>query len=74
MKNTTKIRNRYFCGILYEDDENFDKYINFIKEHYQEVTYIRHDKDIKEDSEKEELKKPHYHILFKVGENARRNK
>lgn len=71
MKKDTKIRNRYFCGILYEEDENFEKYMNYIKSHYLEVTYIRHDRDIIENSDNEELKKPHIHILFKVGENAR---
>lgn len=72
MKKQDKMRNRYFCGILYEEDPNFEKYINYIKEHYLEVTYIRHDKDVKENDEgEEEFKKSHIHILFKVGENAR---
>lgn len=72
MNKELKTKNRYFCAILYEDDPNFNKYIYNIKKKFLEVTYIRHDKDIKEDTEeKEEIKKPHYHILFKVGENAR---
>lgn len=68
MKNEYRIRNRYFCAILYEDDVNFNKYMDNIKNNYKEVTYIRHDKDITENNE---LKKAHYHIIFKVGENAR---
>lgn len=72
MKNEYRIRNRYFCAILYEDDENFEKYMKNIKQKYYEVTYIRHDKDVREDENgEEEYKKPHYHVLFKVGENAR---
>lgn len=71
-KQEYKTRNRYFCGILYEEDPNFEKYMNYIKEHYLEVTYIRHDRDTKENEDgEEEYKKAHIHILFKVGENAR---
>lgn len=47
-----KQRNRYFCGILYEDDPNFYKYFNYIKENYLETTYIRHDRDVKENEER----------------------
>lgn len=68
MKKTFKTCNRYFTCILYEDDENFEKYTNNISYKFDEVTYIRHDRDITEDGN---LKKPHYHVIFKVGENAR---
>lgn len=72
MRNEYRIRNRYFCAVLYEDDENFNTYMDNIRKKYYEVTWIRHDKDIKENEDgEEEYKKPHYHILFKVGENAR---
>lgn len=63
-----RIRNRYFSAILYEEDVNFKKYKDYIIKHYFEVTYIKHDRDITEDGE---IKKEHYHFLFKVGENAR---
>lgn len=68
MPDTKRVVNRYFCAILYEDDENFEKYFKYINENYEEVTYIRHDKDINENGE---IKKSHLHILFKVGDNAR---
>lgn len=70
-KEEKKIRNRYFCAILYEEDPNYKKYMNNIQNNFKEVTWIDHARDIKEDSEEEELKKKHTHILFKVGENAR---
>jgi len=68
METTSKIKNRYFCAILYQEDPNFEKYIDSIYKNYTEVTYILHDKDITEDGE---LKKAHYHYLFRVGKNAR---
>lgn len=70
MKKTDdkKIRNRYFEAILYPEDENYINYMENIKKFYQEVTYITHDRDIDENGD---IKKPHTHILFKVGENAR---
>lgn len=52
MKKELKIRNRYFCGILYEEDPNFQTYFNYIKNHYLEVTWIRHDRDTKENEER----------------------
>lgn len=73
MNKEYRTKNRYFCAILYEDDPNFKKYFENILKLYIDVTYIRHNRDIKEkeDAEEEEYKKPHYHVLFKVGENAR---
>lgn len=65
---TKRIVNRYYTCIIYKDDINFSKYFDNIMNNYEEVTYIEHDKDINENGEK---KKPHYHMLFKVGENAR---
>lgn len=72
MNKELKTKNRYFCAVLYEDDPNFNKYLENIKKKFLEVTYIRHDRDIKENEDnEEEYKKAHYHVLFKVGENAR---
>ena len=68
MNKSFKTCNRYFTAILYEEDENFEKYTQNISKYFSEVTYIRHDKDITETGD---LKKPHYHVIFKVGENAR---
>lgn len=68
MSNSKIFVNRYFVAILYEDDINYEKYLNNIKKKFTEVTYIKHDKDITDEGE---LKKTHIHILFKVGENAR---
>lgn len=69
MKNKKRVVNRYYCAILYKEDENFKKYFNNIIKNYEEVTYIEHNRDINEETG--EIKKPHIHILFKVGENAR---
>lgn len=63
-----RVINRYFCAILYEEDSKFKEYFKNISESYEEVTYIIHDKDTNEDGT---IKKPHMHILFKVGNNAR---
>lgn len=68
METEKKVVNRYFCGILYEEDKNYKKYIEYIKKNYEEVTYIIHDRDIDVDGK---IKKKHTHILFKVGDNAR---
>ena len=64
----SRTRNRYFCAILYKEDVNFNKYKENIEKLYDEVTYIKHNRDIEESGK---LKKEHFHFLFKVGENAR---
>lgn len=68
-----KLINRYFSGILYEEDENYKDYMERIIKNFYEVTWITHDRDLKEEVEngEEVYKKKHTHILFKVGENAR---
>lgn len=59
--NNKRVRN--YLGIIYEDDENFDKqYFNLSQE--KESIWIRHDKDINEETG--ELKKPHYHFLIQL--------
>lgn len=68
MEKSSRVKNRYFSAILYEEDSNYKKYIDNIYKYYTDVTYILHDKDITEDGE---IKKAHYHYLFKVGKNAR---
>ena len=51
--------------VLVSDDSDF---FDYIRDNYEQVTYIKHDKDINEDGT---TKKSHIHILFKVGDNAR---
>lgn len=72
---TYKTYNRYYCAILYPEDSNYELYLHNIMKYYTEVTYILHDKDkiyVNENGKiTEKVKKPHLHILFKVGKNAR---
>lgn len=68
MEKSSRVKNRYFSAILYGEDPNFKKYVENINKYYTEVTYILHDKDVTEDGE---IKKEHYHYLFRVGKNAR---
>ena len=68
MSNSKRVVNRWFCAILYEEDPNFQYFFDYIRDNYEQVTYIKHDKDINEDGT---TKKSHIHILFKVGDNAR---
>lgn len=68
MKRNIKSFNRYFCAILYPEDTRCEELLEYIKKNYTEVTYILHDRDINENGE---IKKAHYHVIFKVGENAR---
>lgn len=69
MKNETKLKNRYFQAVLYEDDPNFNNYHKYIVNNFKEVTWVIHDRDILDDNETRA--KTHEHIMFKVGENAR---
>lgn len=68
MKRNIKTFNRYFTCILYKDDLRFSDIFNKINKFYTEITYIIHNRDFNEDGSKKKL---HYHIIFKVGENAR---
>lgn len=67
----SRTRNRYFCAILYKEDVNFTYYKEQIEKNYEEVTYIKHDRDIEEDGK---IKKEHYHFLFKVRRKRKNNK
>lgn len=70
MKDT---RSRFYEIILYKDFPDYEDFINYLNNNY-EIIYILHDKDwYNEDTEdhiKGELKKEHFHILFRF-ENAR---
>lgn len=68
MQKTTKLCNRYFCGIFYPEDPNYNDYKKNIIDNFEEVLWIDHNRDI---DEKGDTKKLHTHIVFKVGENAR---
>lgn len=56
-------RFRCFNLVIYEDDKNFDKQFFQIQQ-TKSAIWIRHDKDINEESG--ELKKPHYHVVLKL--------
>jgi len=71
-------RKRAYTIILYPDSEsyNYKEILDYIELNYAEYAYILHDRDIypadvKDDStgqllhSKGEIKKPHYHVLFK---------
>lgn len=61
-------RDRKFCLLLYPDDETHVKAMEKLKKVY-DYAYILHDKDIVEETG--ELKKPHWHVVIDIGENAR---
>lgn len=67
-KENKKTKNRWFTAILYQEDKNYNTYLETIKQLYNYVTYIVHDKDVDENGE---IKKKHTHIIFNVGQNAR---
>lgn len=54
-----------FNLVIYEDDERFTFQFEELN-NLQESIWIRHDKDLKEDSEEGELKKPHYHFVIRL--------
>lgn len=68
------IRNRQFCGVLYEEDPTHLKAIDKILKFY-DCAIIRHDMDVYEENVydeegklihlEDEFKKPHYHIVIK---------
>ena len=51
-----------FSGVIYEDDENFEKQFNYLSTTH-DCIWIRHDQDVNEDGE---LKKPHFHFVLKL--------
>lgn len=65
-----KTYNRYFSFILYEEDSEQMKAMEYIIKNYK-YARIYHDKD---KTENDEIKKPHYHILINVGKNPRNRK
>lgn len=66
-KRNVKTYNRYFHFILYEEDIEQMKGKEYIEKNF-EYAEIYHDKDKMEDNKP---KKPHYHIVAKVGDNPR---
>lgn len=52
-----------FILVIYEDDELFQQQFANLQINYKSI-YIRHDKDI--DEETGETKKPHYHFIIKL--------
>lgn len=52
-----------FIIVIYEDDENFKLQYANLTINYSSI-YIKHDKDV--DEETGELKKPHYHFVIKL--------
>ena len=52
-----------FICVIYDDDENFENQMfNLLQE--KDVIYIKHDRDVNEETG--ELKKPHYHFVIKL--------
>lgn len=66
-KRNVKTYNRYFHFILYEEDKEQMKGMEYICENFK-YARIYHDKDKDENNE---LKKPHYHIVISTGKNPR---
>ena len=56
-----------FTLVIYEDDENFKEQMESIKQTHESI-WIRHDKDINEETG--ELKKAHYHVVLKLKVNC----
>lgn len=67
MKRNIKTYNRYFSFILYKDDKEQMKSMQYIIKNFQ-YARILHDKDKLENGE---YKKPHYHIIIYIGKNPR---
>lgn len=70
MTRNIKTYSRYFSFILYEEDKEQMKGMNYIIQNYK-YARIYHDKDKEESGE---IKKPHYHIVMFVGNNPRNRK
>lgn len=60
---------RYFVCLLYPDDDLFEYRLKQLDDHYEYVG-IKHDKDTWDfpdtDHEVGDLKKPHYHFVFRI--------
>lgn len=67
MKRNVKTYNRYFSFILYKEDEEQMKSLEYIINNYN-YARILHDKDKEEDGT---IKKAHYHIIAYIGKNPR---
>lgn len=67
MKRNIKTYSRYFSFILYKEDEEQMKSMEYIINNYK-YARIYHDKDKEEDGS---IKKPHYHIIIYIGNNPR---
>ena len=64
-----KFRSRIFVLLLYPENDKHLDVLEKIKKSYDYI-YILHDKDKDEDKV---LKKEHYHVIIRVGNNARWN-
>lgn len=64
-----KFRSRNFAILLYPENENHLEVLEKIKKSYDYI-YINHNKDKDENNK---LKKEHYHVIIRVGNNARWN-
>lgn len=67
MKRNIKTYNRYFSFVLYEEDKEQMKGMNYITKNYK-YARIYHDKDKEEDGTE---KKAHYHVIIYIGNNPR---
>lgn len=70
MKRNIETYNRYFSFILYEEDKEQMKGMEYLIRNYP-YARIKHDKDKEEDGT---IKKEHYHIIIYVGQNPRNRK
>lgn len=66
-RRNIKTYNRYFSFILYKEDAEQMKSMEYIIDNYK-YARIYHDKDKEKDGT---LKKEHYHIIIYVGKNPR---
>lgn len=71
MGRNIKTYNRYFSFVLYKEDENQMKSMEYITNNYK-YARIEHDKDLENDGKT--IKKQHYHIVIYVGKNPRNRK
>lgn len=67
--NNKKFRSRCFTLLLYPDNQDHVKALEKIQKGYEYI-YILHDKDTNLDGE---IKKKHWHVVIRVGNNARWN-
>lgn len=62
-----KFRDRKFCLLLYPEDDSHVRALDIIKKTY-DYAFILHNKDVNENSG--EVKKEHWHVVIRTGENA----